>query len=65
MRGDINISMNTFARWIEAFNDGLNTPSKNHYRIPSCVGNKRIQRRWRRHLEKQELQTITRGSWND
>ena len=41
MNGDRHKSKSTFIRWIDAFCDGLHTPKKPHYRVPSLTDEKR------------------------
>lgn len=55
MKGDKHKPQSTFGRWIDAFMDGLKTPNKPHYRVPSLTNEKRYERRWRRRVEKDNL----------
>lgn len=55
MKGDKHKPQSTFGRWIDAFMDGLKTPDKPHYRVPSLTNEKRYERRWRRREEKDKL----------
>ena len=55
MKGDKHKPKSTFARWIDAFMDGLKAPDKPHYRVPSMTDEKKYERRWRRRKEKAEL----------
>lgn len=58
MIGDRHKPLNTFMRWINNFDDGIEkTTKKGHKRIPS-LENKRKERRWRRHKSKSELAEI-------
>lgn len=55
MTGDRHKPLNTFMRWINNFDDGFErTTRKGHHRIPS-LSDKRKERRWRRHREKEEV----------
>lgn len=55
MIGDRHKPLNTFMRWINNFDDGIErTTIKGHFRIPS-LSDKRKERRWRRHQAKEEL----------
>ena len=55
MKGDRHKPKPTFFRWIDAFMDGLKTPDKPHYRVPSMTDEKKYERSWRRRKEKREL----------
>jgi hypothetical protein len=55
MKGDKHKPKGTFARWVDAFCDGLYAPKEPHYRVPSMTDGKKYTRRWRRRKEKLEL----------
>ena len=58
MKGDKHKPKSTFARWVDAFMDGLHAP-KGHYRVPSLTDGKKYTKRWRRRKEKEELKEQT------
>jgi hypothetical protein len=50
MTGDRHKHASAFIRWIDAFMDGAKqTTVKGKHRIPSMIGDKRRERRRRRH----------------
>ena len=55
MNGDKHKPKSTFARWVDAFCDGLHAPKKHHHRVPSMTDGKKYTKRWRRRIEKKEL----------
>lgn len=61
MTGDKHKPLKTFMRWINSFDDGVeSTTKKGHKRVPS-LSDKRKERRWRRHYEKDKI--IRRKEW--
>jgi len=55
MTGDRHRPAGVIARWVNAFGDGLYcTTRRGKRRVPSISGEKRDERRWRRHQQIRE-----------